>query len=405
MIGSESGFSSGWRAISARLGALALWGALGALVLLALVPTRAPARAYVPPGNHVFAGLSGGTTVSRFQSLVGKHPPVFETFMTWNTDTRWLARPDSGFRARLALHIGTAPGYGLPGVISPGAVARGASDHFLIALGRNLWRSRRVVYVRLMAEMNGYWNAYAAFARSGASRGPSHSPRAYIAAWRRSVLILRGGRVSLIDRRLRRLGLAPLRASAVGRAAWLPRPRVAFLWVPQDAGSPELPGNSPAAFWPGRAYVDWVGTDFYASYPNFALLDAFYRRFTGKPFVLSEWALYGHDDPGFVRRLFAWVESHRRVRMLNYYQGFSASSPANLARYAASRAVLRAELRSSRFLAYPPEFAHPRRHQRPAPPPLPPAIGVPPTPPSPVGPSSGQLCLKLVQVCLAPGTL
>lgn len=377
---------------------------LAALALMLLAST-AQARPYLPPGNHVFAGLSGGTSVARFQSLVGKHPPVFETFMTWNTDTGWLARPDPGFRARLALHIGTAPGYGLPGVISPGAIADGASDRFLITLGANLWRSKRIFYIRLMAEMNGYWNAYAAFARSGASRGPSHSPRAYIGAWRRSVLILRGGRVASIDRRLRRLGLPPVRPSALRGAVWLARPRVAFLWVPQDAGSPELPSNAPAAFWPGSRYVDWVGTDFYASYPNFALLDAFYHRFPGKPFVLSEWALYGHDDPGFVRRLFAWVRSHRRVRMLNYYQGFTSSSPANLARYGVSRRVLRAALRSSRFLAYPPEYAHPRRRHHPALPPLPPQIGVPPTPPSPVGPPPSQMCLKVLGVCLPSGAL
>jgi hypothetical protein len=76
-------------------------------------------------------------------------------------------------------------------------------------------------------------------------------------------------------------------------------------------------------YWPGGAYVDWVGTDFYGSYPNFALLSHFYTTYRDKPFVLSEWALYGADDPGFVRATFSWVESHPRVRMLSYYQGFS----------------------------------------------------------------------------------
>jgi hypothetical protein len=173
---------------------------------------------------------------------------------------------------------------------------------------------------------------------------------------------------------------------------------VAFLWVPQDAGSPALAANSPAAFWPGNGYVDWVGTDFYASYPNFGLLDAFYRRFGGKPFVLSEWALYGRDDPAFVRRLFEWVRAHHRVRMLNYYQGFTSTSPANLAHYPASRDALRRMLRSRLFLAYPPEFARPRRHRHGSGlPPLPPQLGLPPTPPLP--PPTG-LCVPLVPVCV-----
>jgi hypothetical protein len=174
---------------------------------------------------------------------------------------------------------------------------------------------------------------------------------------------------------------------------------VAFLWVPQDAGSPDIPGNQPANFWPGAAYVDWVGTDFYASAANFSLLERFYRHFGGKPFVLSEWALYGRDDPGFVRKLFAWVRRHRRVRMLNYYQGFSAASRANLARYPRSAAALRRELHSRRFMAYPPEYRHRRRghHRPPERPPRPPRPGQPPS--RPPGPTPNTC---LLGVCI-PG--
>ncbi len=362
----------------------------------------APAKPYVPPHHGVFAGLTGGTTIVPWERMVGKHPPVFETFMTWNTPTGWLAGRDSPFRSRLAVHISTSTGYGRPGVITPRAISLGASDAFLVALCRHLAQSQRIVYVRLMGEMNGYWNAYAAFAADGSSRGPQNSPQAYVAAWRRTVLILRGGAVGAISRRLRRLGLPSLRS----HTAVLPRPRVAFLWVPQDAGSPDIPGNAPAMFWPGAAYVDWVGTDFYASYPNFGLLNGFYSQFRGKPFVLSEWALYGADDPGFVRALFHWVRSHPRVRMLNYYQGFTHSSPASLAHYPRSRAELRRQLRARRFLAYAPEYAHPRRVPAPRPParpPLPPTPGQPPSPPSPPSePAPPPVCLEPLSVCL-PG--
>jgi hypothetical protein len=30
------------------------------------------------------------------------------------------------------------------------------------------------------------------------------------------------------------------------------------------AGSPDIPGNRPSAYWPGASYVDWTGTDFYS---------------------------------------------------------------------------------------------------------------------------------------------
>jgi hypothetical protein len=224
------------------------------------------------------------------------------------------------------------------------------------------------------------------------------------------VLILRGGRLMAINRRLRGLGLPPvhgrLKRNRRGRPLPLSRPKVTFLWVPQDAGSPDIAANSPAAFFPGYAYVDWVGTDFYASYPNFGQLERFYSQFTLRPFVISEWALYGGDDPRFVHALFGWVHSHHRVRMLNYYQGFVGSSPANLAHYPASQAALRQELSSRLFAAYAPEYAHPYRRQppprkrpkpRPPKPPLPPVPGAPPGPPP-----TPPFCVGLIGLCI-PG--
>jgi hypothetical protein len=366
------------------------------LCCLLLAPT-AHGRAWVPPRGHIYAGLTGGTTIVPFERMVHKHPPVFELYITWNTPTRWLAAPDPSFRSRLALHISTSHGYGQGGVISPQGIARGRSDWFLLDLARNLAHSGRVVYIRLMGEPNGYWNAYAAFNADGSSRGAQNSPAWYVQAWRRSVLILRGGRVRLINRRLRALGL-PTIHGRVPRRGSLPRPKVTFLWVPQDAGSPETAANAPQAFFPGYAYVDWVGTDFYASYPNFSLLTSFYNEFSRRPFVLSEWALYGDDDPAFVHALFGWVRDHSRVRMLNYYQGFASSSPPNLGHYPASQSALARELSSRIFLAYPPEYAHPhRRHKHPTPPPQPPQPGLPPGPP-PVP----TLCVPLVGFC-TPG--
>lgn len=362
----------------------------GLLASLACGPasTTAMAQPYVPPHGQVFAGLSGGTSVLPYERMVAKHPPVFEDYTTWGTSTAWLASPDSSFRSRLGLEISTGTGYAKPGVISPEGIALGRSDGFLTALNANLARSGRIVYVRIMGEVNGYWNAYSAFSADGQRRGVQNSPHFFVQAWRRAVLILRGGPVIGIDRRLRALGLASVRG--VPRARHLPRPKVAFLWVPQDAGSPPIAANAPAVYWPGGEYVDWVGTDFYASYANFGLLDRFYAEFAGKPFVLSEWALYGADDPGFVRALFAWVRTHRRVRMLDYYQGFTRASPANLARYPRSRAALARALHSRRFLAYPPEYAHAHhRRTRPGPPPRPPKPGLPPgpAPGAPPGPA------------------
>ena len=99
----------------------------------------------------------------------------------------------------------------------------------------------------------------------------------------------------------------------------------------------------------GGAYVDWVGTDFYSRFPNFHWLDDFYRDFGDKPFVFGEWALWGADDPGFVSRLFGWIGSHPRVRMVVYNQGALTDGPFRLNRYPRSRAALRKALSHRRF--------------------------------------------------------
>ena len=142
-------------------------------------------------------------------------------------------------------------------------------------------------------------------------------------------------------------------ARAMGRkvrtASVLPAAPVAMLWVPQVAGAPDTPQNAPRAYYPGDRYVDWVGTDFYSRFPRFDWLTQFYDRFGGKPFVFGEWALWGADDAGFVRRLFSWINARKRVQMVLYNQGALVDGPFRLKRYPHARAELRRQLAKSRF--------------------------------------------------------
>jgi hypothetical protein len=194
-----------------------------------------------------------------------------------------------------------------------------------------------------MAEMNGHWNPYCAFDASGRAR-PGHSTRTFRRAWRRIAVIVRGG--AGVNAHLRRLGLAPVR----GAEEDLPRAPVSLLWVPQVAGAPDTRANAPRAYWPGGRYVDWVGTDFYSRFPNWSGLERFYRAFGGKPFAFGEYAVWGRDDPAWLRRLFAWSRARSRVRMLIYNEGRNPSGPFRLRRYPSSQRALRALLRSPRFL-------------------------------------------------------
>ena len=163
------------------------------------------------------------------------------------------------------------------------------------------------------------------------------------------MLVLRGGPVDGINAQLRRLGLPALKIADTS----LPEPQVSMLWVPQTEGTPNTRANRARAYWPGSRYVDWVGTDFYSRFPNFRGLNAFYADFPRKPFAFGEWAMWGRDDPAFVRRFFAWINTHKRVRMVLYNRGNSAGSPLKLSRYPASRAAIKKALARKRYLGKP----------------------------------------------------
>jgi hypothetical protein len=323
-------------------------------VLLAALWFAAVAHAspYLPPAGRVFAGVTGGSDTSAYERQVGSHPAVFQFFTSWNQPAEWMFAAAAKARSRLMMHVGTGPGGGRED-ISPGQIARGAGDGYLLRLGQLIAGPGAPVYIRLMAEMDGHWNAYSAFDANGRSRGADHSTSAFRRAWRRSVLVVRGGEVAGIDARLRALGMPGVRT----RAAVLPRPKVAFMWVPQVAGSPDTGANSPRAYWPGAGYVDWVGTDFYSKFPNFSGLERFYSEFRGKPFAFGEWALWGRDDPAFVDRLFGWAASHSRTRMLMYNQGVRNDGPFRLSRYPRARHAIARWLGGGGFAPFAPELS------------------------------------------------
>ena len=329
------------------------------LLLLLAFPAASHAAPYLPPPGKVFEGGTGGYDgghIHAFARLSGKPPAVYQYFFTpvWTRhDERslnfqeGLLRTSAQAGVRPMFALSTASGGHGGSSISPGGMARGAGDPYLLALGRLAARSGQVLYVRLMAEMNNFNNPYSAFNGNGSRRGPAYSTRAFRKAWRRAALVLRGGPVATIDRRLRRLHLPPVRTSDTD----LPRPQLALLWVPFCAGLPTVRGNGPGAYWPGSRYVDWVGTDFFANSPNFRCLGRLYRdhRWRRKPFAFGEYALWGRDDPGFVRKLFAWIGSHRRVRLAVYNQGASLKPLLRLR--PRSAAELRRRLHSRRFAA------------------------------------------------------
>jgi hypothetical protein len=338
-------------------------------VLAAVAATAPPASAkpFTASGDKVIVGVAGGRTVHGYARAAGRKPAVFQFFVAWGDRFHYAYRRAGDARAGLMLHLSTYNGPGTVERITPRAIALGRGDRYLLTLRRDLARYRHPVYLRLFSEMNNAANPYSAYHHNGRRRDRSHATSWFRQAWRRTVLVLKGRRVGRIDARLRALGLPRLRRGSRLVAARLPDPhrraraarahrrlphtRIAVQWVPMTAGSPDVPGNRPGAYWPGAAFVDWVGTDFYSKFPNFRGLDRFYAtpRYRGKPFVFGEWAMWGRDDARFMRRFFSWVRDHGRVRMLSYYQGNHTGSVFRLYRYPRAAGVMRRALRAPRY--------------------------------------------------------
>jgi hypothetical protein len=316
-------------------------------------------------------GVTGGRTVDGYARAAGKPPAVFQFFVAWGDSFDYAYRRSHAAGAGLMVHLSTYNGPGTRERITPRDIALGRGDRYLLSLGRSFAAYGRPVYLRPFGEMNNAANPYSAYARDGSARGAAHARSWFRQAWRRVALVVKGGRVATIDARLRALGMPrlrrlPMQSEAVPaarpgverhlirvphRARHLPRPRVALQWTPMTAGSPNIAKNRPIGYWPGAAYVDWVGTSFYSRFPNFSGLDRFYaaRAYAGKPFAFGEWAMWGRDDPGFMRRFFAWVAAHPRVKMLAYNQGNRPAGPHRLYRYPRAARVMHKALRSPRY--------------------------------------------------------
>jgi hypothetical protein len=326
-------------------------GSRAILLALLFLPVPAAAAPYTAPGNKVLWGGQGGYSsahIRDFAQQSGKHPAVFNYFIEWRANDptfHWL-----GFRLQDAEREGTrallsveTSGTG----IDNAELANGAGDTFLVRLNGLMAEHGQVVYLRPLSEMNNGNNPYSAYDLSGRSRGPAFSTRQFKRAWRRLALIVRGGPLDAIDARLRRMGMPPVRT----RAAELPRPKVALMWVPLSFGNPEIARNHPRHWWPGGRWVDWVGTTWYSPYRASSAMHRMYRypKWRRKPFVFAEWGVWGADAPGFVNQFFGFLRSHPRVRMAVYYQSAALKPEFRLSTHPATRAALRRAVRWPRL--------------------------------------------------------
>jgi len=267
--------------------------------------------------------------IGRFHSLTGQQSTVGHVIVGWDQTTFDQIWPTLGPMPML----GFGTGQGSAESITPLAIARGGGDGFLLAMSQSARDLQRAVYIRPMGEMNGHWNPYCAYNRNGSSRGAAHSTAAFRKAFARIYLIMHGG--PSVNARLRALGLPPVRGEIPAN------PLVQVVWNPQGYGSPDLPGNTAQAYYPGDRYVDMVGDDLYdiRGKAEWAAADKLYRAHPSKPFSFPEWGLWGIDDPKFVQQMATFVKTHRRTKLIAYFNAKPgsifdlASKPRSLAAY------------------------------------------------------------------------
>src|SRR3954452_15697879 len=177
--------------------------ALFIAAVMALPATAASASPYLPPPTKTFAGVTGGYEAATYARTTHSHPSVFQFFGGWNQTTRYMFSGATEANARLMIHLSTMRG--TTEQVTPRGIARGKGDVYLRKLNARIAAYGKPTYIRLMSEMDGHWNAYCAYTAGGRPKGPAYSTAMFRQAWRRTVLVIRGGPVAELNAKLRAL--------------------------------------------------------------------------------------------------------------------------------------------------------------------------------------------------------
>jgi hypothetical protein len=211
-------------------------------------PSDPAARAYVgvfaPPAPASYSG------VSAFTAATGVRPGLVAYYSSWNEPFR------AGFARTAARHHALPIVQIDPEGISLAAIARGRYDAYLRSYARSVRATGQHVVLSFGHEMNGTWYSW----------GYHHvPPRVFVAAWRHLVTVFR----------------------AVGAR------NVTWLWT-VNVIQKTVHVMSPLRWWPGRAYVNWVGIDGYYRRPSWKFAALFgptikaVRTLTLDPILISE---------------------------------------------------------------------------------------------------------------------
>jgi hypothetical protein len=328
---------------------------------------RAAGAPVVPPDGTAYSGVTvrlDGAGLDDFRAASGQREVAILN--------RYNRAGLTGFRAAL----GDISEHRVAGMISwrlfrafhspkhrgatQASIRRGEIDPYILGRAAEARRYGKPLFIRMNWEMNGDWMPYSRLDAQGRPREGNSYAR-FRDAWRRTVILFRGGTKVEIDRRLRAQGMPPLKANVEEVA---PVTNVAWAWVP--ASKAPHKGENVHKYYPGDAFVDWVGVDWYGTdgvdaHARRAGLpkgpNEIYDRYSGpastgkKPFMLGEYGVFGKDRHEWLTDMFDWMESRPNVKAALYFSVPAADQNSRLSDFPLSAQVFRNRIAAPRWIA------------------------------------------------------
>jgi mannan endo-1,4-beta-mannosidase len=241
--------------------------------------------------------------INQFAQSVGKQPNLVSYYSSW---------PEP-FQARFATSA-TRHGATLlvqinPEHVSLAAIASGQYDAYLRSYAAAVRSYRRPIILSFGHEMNGKWYSW----------GYTHTPPAtFVAAWRHIV--------------------QQFRKHGASNVTWMWTINIMDL-DPQGGIIPR-----PTPWWPGRAYVNWVGLDGYYQKSTWTFASMFgptikeVRTLTRDPILIAETGVApAAGKPAKIANLFAGVRAYGLRGFVWFdadtYQDWRINSPADFAAF------------------------------------------------------------------------
>jgi hypothetical protein len=191
-----------------------------------LVPPRgALLGAWVDDVGHWVNEATAEAAVSSLEQRLGRKLAIDQHYYSWTDSFPTGLEPWDVANGRIPLISW--------GGAALGPILSGADDSMIRTRARSVRALGSPVFLRWAGEMNGNWSSYDGTHNN--SPGVTDGPAMYVRAWRRIHAIF----------------------AEEGAA------NVIWVWCPNASDVPAQPWNHWSRYYPGDAYVDWVGVDAY----------------------------------------------------------------------------------------------------------------------------------------------